>query len=187
MSKHIVYLDMDGVLADFVTAAMYRFIKNRAVIDRLLSAWPPESGLDGIYEILGVKENAFWHEVNQGGVLFWKGLPVYPWATELVDIAESIGETLILSSPSRGGSSAAGKLEWLYEKLNTHKRKFILTPKKYKHLLARPGDVLIDDDPATCFRWHQHGGKMVLFPRPWNAHPDWKDPMVAVRQVLAEI
>ena len=183
----IIYLDMDGPLADFVNTALFRFVNSEAVVAHMISTWPAGSGLDGLYAMLGITQDEFWNEINQGGIDLWRNLLKHLWADELISLAEHFGDVLILSSPARGGNSASGKLLWLADKLPSYSRRFILTPKKFKHLLARPNDILIDDDPKTCGKWHNKGGEAILFPRPWNDHPDWLDPMVAVRRVLQKL
>jgi len=182
--KRTIYLDMDGVLVNFTLSAMKLYVDNQAVIAHMMETWPNGKR---VHDIVGVHKDMFWRKVNEKGVMFWSSMIQYPWCSQLVTLAQRFARVVILSSPARGGESAMGKIQWIEKNLNELSREFILTPKKHKCRLAKPGDVLIDDTAETCSSWTNHGGDAILFPRPWNNHPDWCNPMQAVIRQLGAL
>lgn len=172
-TRRKIYLDMDGVLANFMYSAVKLFVDNDTIIFHLLRTWPLHMSL---HDLVGVAEGQFWNRINQGGTSFWAGLRIYPWTVRLLKLAEKHGDVFILSSPARGANSAGGKVVWIEKNITDYSRKFILTPKQHKRLLARPGDILVDDHVKTCAEWEESGGHAILFPQPWNGNFNVEDP-----------
>ncbi len=183
-----VFLDMDGVLVDFVGSALSAFKQQRAIdvnskqldIDKFMDAWPP--GEWNIPKLLHIDEDEFWdtiHKANDG--CWWEQLSSYPWAGELVDAARQIGKVRILSSPSNHPSCYSGKK--VHRDRDFGELPLILCREKF--LLAMPDRLLIDDNDRNVRRWREHGGLAILFPRIWNANHEWKDsPMEYVNREL---
>ena len=180
-SKRTIYLDMDGVIADFDTAALRLFISAPKVIEHLIDTWPADTS---VMKLLGISSTVFWKAINAEGIKFWEELPLYGWSIPLTNLVKSYGDVVLLSSPSRGGDSAAGKLRWIEQHLSLMDRDFILTPKHHKQRLARTGEILIDDYAKTCNEWQVAGGTPILFPRIYNGHPDFRDPLGFVKSQL---
>jgi hypothetical protein len=155
-----IYLDMDGVLCDFVGAAL-RIHKRLDALDH----WP--AGEWDIAKVLGISTDEFWAPIDHHAEHFWAGLEPYPWLNNLVNLLESTGAPItIASSPSYDPYSAAGKLMWLKKHLPQFKRRYLLGGEK--HLLARPNAVLIDDNDQGVYQFHTAGGWGITFPQPWN-------------------
>jgi len=96
--------------------------------------------------------------------IFWGNLPKLPWADQLVDFCFSnFDETYILSRPC-GAPSVIGKHSWMEKHYPILKKNVILT--RSKHLLAKAGRVLIDDDCDQCARFFEAGGHTVWIPNP---------------------
>jgi len=157
--KHI-FVDMDGVLTDFVGAAFRRI--GRSI--------PLEQVQWNFNEQLGLSADDFWelldgHDASQ----FWRGIDPYPWYRELL---AALGDTpwCVLSTPSQDPGCVKGKVEWLTKHIAPDFRDYILTPRK--HFAASPGAVLIDDNDENCAKFVEHGGRAILFPQPWNANRD---------------
>jgi len=162
-----IYLDMDGVLCDFVGAAL-RVHRQLDALDH----WP--AGEWDIAKVLRVKSEEFWWRIDHHGERFWASLQPYPWAADLVRLLESMSVPItIASSLSYDPYSAAGKLQWLSEHFPQFKRRYLLGSEK--HLLAKPGAVLIDDNDQGVEDFRQAGGQAVLFPQAWNRRFDVKD------------
>ena len=56
-----------------------------------------------------------------------------------------------------------------------------------KHLLARPGRILIDDFKSNTVAWEKEGGKAFVFPQPYNGYtckPTFKDAQGVVDLVM---
>ncbi len=155
-----ILLDLDGVLVDFFTPALELFGKAH-----LIDTWPP--GEYRLHPSLGITEAEFWRVVNARGVGWWEDLPPYPWCHELFDLCKSkANHVYIATSPSQSWYSAAGKVRWLQEHFGAGFRDYMIGPAK--HLMARPGTLLIDDSDANVTTFCDHGGNATLFPRPWN-------------------
>ena len=160
-----IYVDMDGVVADFVSAVIALLYGEHAVVP-ILRGW-----IKGTYDMavaLGQPEDKIWTAVRNEGMSFWSELERYSWATALVNQLQDKGTVIFLSSPSRDSMSAAGKLQWITEHFRELNRSYVLTPKNYKWRLADEKSILIDDSQDNIDAWMEHGGIGILFPRPWN-------------------
>jgi len=179
MKIHTIYLDMDGVLANFVGAAARAFGFTEA---ELLKRWVP--GEYSVHKPLGLEaEHLLWARLNLKGRSFWSEIELYPWAEELWALCSSFAPTFIATSPARDPDSSAGKVEWLQRWRGTEFRDYVITPKK--ELLATPGALLIDDLEANVDKWRERGGRAVLFPQIWNASHPWISERVdTVRMAL---
>jgi hypothetical protein len=134
-----IYLDCDGVLADF---------------DR------------GAEAILGMPPHAF--EKRRGAGEFWRqlakapdffgSLPLMPDAMELYEAVRH-KDPVILTGMPRGGWAEAQKRRWA-------ERHFpgvpvITTMAALKHEHRHPGDVLVDDRDKHRHLWENEGGIFI--------------------------
>ena len=152
-------VDMDGVLVDFVTAAL-------RLHDRLevLQDWP--AGEWDMSEVMGISGQEFWGPIAEAGADFWATLEPYPWCDDLFELVESTGPWCILTSPSGDPFCAAGKITWLQRRFGRGFRRFLIGPPKW--VCARPDQLLIDDNDTNVDRFRERGGRAILFPQPWN-------------------
>lgn len=166
-----IYLDMDGVLADFISSALSVHGRDP---EEVLRSWPP--GKYDVVQVLGMSEQKFWREIDaHGGPMsvstpgqpFWKDLKPYPWRDAIWDLCGRYAPTCILTSPSKNSGSVAGKVRWLQDWMGYDFRDYILAPRKWR--VSRPGAVLIDDQDRNCQKWEKAGGTAIVFPRPWNS------------------
>lgn len=156
-----ILLDLDGVLVDFFTPALELFGKGH-----LIDSWTP--GEYRLHPSLGITEAEFWRAIDAEGIGWWEDLPPYPWCHELYDFCKGKAKNVyIATSPSRYFASAAGKVRWLQEQFGAGFRDYMIGP--HKHLMAKPGVLLIDDSDANIDLFSEHGGPAILFPRPWNS------------------
>lgn len=158
----LILIDMDGVIADFVSPAleMHRH-------PELQEQWP--AGHWDICSLLEISEERFWRDI---GHLFWADIDSYPWADNLIHAVESTGcEWAICSTPARDHSSSSGKVEWMQKQFGKDFRNYHLTPRK--HHLAKPTTLLIDDNDGNVERFRAAGGEAILFPQPWNSEHDY--------------
>ena len=148
--QYKVYLDMDGVLADFDQ----RF--------RDLSGMEPKE-----YEAeYGTEE--FWNFIDEKNkIRFWVGIPVMPGAKQLVDAVKNY-DYEILTAPSAKKQSRLGKRLWI----RNHQDIFGGVPKinfkkaKEKHLVKpelSQYDILVDDRKDTINRWNEAGGTGIFY------------------------
>ena len=158
--RHI-FVDLDGVLADFVSAALTLHGRSD-----LLDSWP--AGERDMAKGLGISSSKFWAEIDRAGAEFWASLEPYPWTFDFLDQLQSIAPITIATSPSNDPGCLAGKLQWMQRHLGRSFRDFLIGPSK--HLLAKPDVALIDDRGGNVRDFREHGGRAVLFPQPWNAN-----------------
>ena len=175
----MIYLDMDGVIANFVGGAL---AVHQHAID--YDQWP--AGVWHLEEIIGCTTDQFWERIDQRFEHFWRLLAPYPWMEELIDAIAGTGHPwVVLTSPSNAPACSQGKVQWLQRHFGNQFREYMLVPANHKHLLARPGSILIDDSDLNCDQWRAAGGEAVLFPQPWNtSRSAMTDPMAVVCEAL---
>lgn len=168
-----LYLDMDGVQADFFTA---------------WAQWHNKKfGMSHVerYKDIGSKEQREQsiNELNAEGTEFIKNffatLPVLPNFERLLSFLKSNNiEFTVLSAPMRGNQEAsiAGKKIWLDKHNPGTSGSAIFTGTKEK-LATRGGQpaVLVDDYKTYIQRWTDKGGIGVLY--------RWNDPEAAISQL----
>jgi len=157
MSNHKVFLDMDGVIADFT----------RGALEYVGLSIPPFKTLrwDFINQ-LGLPVETFWRTLSHKD--FWANLPVLEDGRELYNIIADVvgpGNIVVLSSGIVEGS-CDGKRLWL-------RRHFPLLEKtavfgSVKDQLAAPCKILVDDHQANIDAFRAAGGRAIIVPRPWN-------------------
>lgn len=161
MSK-MIFLDMDGVLCDFVGAALR--VCGRE--DLVGTSFPTTFDL---FSELGISEDDGWSKIDAAGRKFWSELDELPWTDELLALVTGSGLPWYLcTSPSLSPESFAGKLDWIRRKFGPKFSNYIFTSKK--HLLADTGRLLIDDSEANVTKFREMGGTTLLFPQPWNSN-----------------
>tara|TARA_B100001287_G_scaffold42930_1_gene32022 strand:- start:9990 stop:10508 length:519 start_codon:yes stop_codon:yes gene_type:complete len=150
-----VYLDMDGVIADFFGA-----VEKLYGVDH----WKSIKHRDGIF--VELRNTDFFNTLP-----CFKGHDVPNDSQRIVAGVKSIsgGDWGICSSPLRDDeyNSAYWKRKWL-EKWNflPDLEKLIFTSNKHKYAYSkinRRPNILIDDKPENIKRWEEAGGEGILF------------------------
>ena len=158
MSPKIVFVDLDGVLCDFVGGVL----KLHGL------EMPNFNGAYDISDVLGMSVNKFWGAINEKDD-FWATLEKTADSDEILQILEkSFGTSNIffLSSPQNNSACYKGKIEWVIKNYSAYKKRLILTG--HKHLLASKGRYLVDDSEVNCAKFSSRGGKSFLYGRAWN-------------------
>lgn len=145
-----IFIDLDGVLANWT----YHY--NDYACNHTATTYPSYDATTSLD-----KENYSYSKyLKRFGKDFWKTIPLMPWGLNLYNFCKSYCDNVfILTSPSDDGSSAHGKMDWIYKYLKTNR--FIITPHKY--LLADSDSLLIDDSPKKINKFIEHGGHGFLF------------------------
>ena len=150
-SEYKVYLDMDGVLADFDQ----RF--------RDLSGMEPRD-FENKYG-----KKAFWNLIDEENkIKFWVGIPIMDGAAALVDAVKDYNYEL-LTSPSAKKQSYLGKILWVRNNTGNvfpSKPRINFKKAKEKHLVKpqlSQTDILIDDREDTIERWNAAGGTGIVY------------------------
>lgn len=172
--KPIVFLDMDGVLADYFTAVFDAFDLR---LDDYKAQKPWKYAIhEWIAEMDGkpmIHETLYPYLYNRDA-FFWEHIPLYPWTTALLETVKSmVGEenVFIVTHPQPDGLCYAGKLAWIQRHLNIRQDHIIFCT--HKHLLSKRNTVLIDDCTDNCYYFSTLGlGNAILFPQPWNVNQD---------------
>lgn len=135
-----IYLDLDGVFADFYGTA-------QRVLGRPFESLPPEQA---------------WGQLDQVPQLF-RDLPVLPGSLELLSALQHHSARLeVLSGLPRPtkelASAAQDKREWVARHLSAELKVNLIEGGVNKWTFARPGDVLIDDLLRNLGPWELAGG-----------------------------
>lgn len=156
----MIYLDMDGVIADFVNG----FCRWRNLSDlppHHQTTWP------GVGDHAGLVPDQLDLVLRQASAAFWATLPVLPWAQELVAECLGYGQVRILTAAVASEEAVTGKMRWLDKHFPHLTSRAIFCREKY--LLARPSSVLIDDHDEQLDKFQEYGGEAIVFPQPWNS------------------
>jgi len=159
-----ILLDMDGVLSDFFSAALFRLNEytGRQLSHRNYVKYYGEFAMEVPFEM---SPNAFWTVIDNEN--FWRDMHVTPWAHMLMDCLKDLRVPIyIATSPSAKAHCIVEKKAWLqtHFKIRTSQCMF----GSAKHLMAKPGALLIDDYPKNVEAFRTAGGDAVCVPSNWN-------------------
>jgi hypothetical protein len=138
-----IFLDMDGVLADFDLSFFQKFgITTTSYEEKYGSV-------------------AFWEAIYESPNFFLE-LPPFVHTQQLFNLCNSIAKTVILSSPSKVNTPLCvlQKRQWV-DKWLGHKVSAIFEVNKEKY--ASPTRLLIDDTQKKMDKWLKAGGIGHLF------------------------
>ena len=151
--KPIVYLDMDGVLADFFGGVEFLY------------------GVDHWKELTNDKTKDLKKQVIDRitGTDFFAVLPKFPTADTLIDMVKKFtgGKFSINTSPLRGDheNSAKYKRVWISNNIE-QPDEIIVTGRKESYAKDKgtgTPNILIDDRPVNIERWQAAGGYGILY------------------------
>jgi hypothetical protein len=134
-----LYLDCDGVLADFDKGAT-------AVLGLPPRAYEQRHGI-----------GRFWQELASAPD-FYFGLPLMPDAMALFDAVRHL-DPVILTGLPRGNWAADQKLRWAARHFPG--TRIITTFARDKRNHAKEGDVLVDDQKKHAYLWEEVGGIFI--------------------------
>ena len=151
--KPIVYLDMDGVLADF-----FGGVENLYGV----SHWK---------ELTSDKTKDLKKEVIDRitGTDFFATLPKFPTADSLIDMVKTFtgGKFSINTSPLRGDHENSGKYKRVWISNNIEQPdEIIVTGRKESYAKDKASgtpNILIDDRPINIQKWQAAGGYGILY------------------------
>ena len=166
-NKPIVYVDMDGVLADFFGG-----------VEKLY-------GVQHWKQLTSDKTKDLKAEVISRitGTDFFATLPEFPNADQLIDMVKKFtgGPFSILTSPLRGDHQNSGKYKklWLDQHIENPEQTIITGRKETyaKDKASGTPNILIDDRPINIERWQGAGGYGILY----QAN---RDPLTKVQTAL---
>ena len=144
-----VYVDMDGVVADF--DSHYEALTGVRC--------PPIEA-----PISPEEKKAKWAAINGSGT-FFLDLPLMPGAMFLWKALEPLNPIILTATSQRAKGCAEQKREWCRRRLNLQDdaRVIIVEHRSHKKRFCQPGDILIDDRPELIDQWNKAGGIGILF------------------------
>jgi len=147
-SKPIVYVDMDGVLAD-----LYNHAAELHDVEHYNQMTPKQ-----------------WEEFfkDSDAYQLFRGIQPFSTANQLLDLVKKYaGGYTILSSPlsfDRAGS-IKGKSEWLKKHITVAPDRVVFEHDKYKYAVQPDGtpNILIDDYGINTRAWDEAGGTAIKY------------------------
>lgn len=163
--KPTVYLDMDGVIADFFGGVEKLYGVSHW--KQLTSDKTKDLRQDVIDRITGTN--------------FFETLPKFPSADTLINMIKKYtgGRFTILTSPLRGDhdNSARWKKSWINQNIEKP-NETIISGRKEKYAVTNGrANILVDDRPVNIKNWQDNGGHGILY----QAN---KDPLSKIEQGL---
>ena len=154
-----VFLDLDGVLVDFLKGAceihnikydynQYSFKVNDFFINRQVD----------------ISDEDFFKPLDEN---FWMNLEWIDDGKEILSIVESFSDNLfLLTSPAETPGCLEGKRKWIKQNIPHYEKRVLYgTP---KHACAHASALLIDDSNHNHDSFIENGGNCILVPRKWN-------------------
>lgn len=158
-----VFLDMDGVLADFVTHTNNLGIPNNFQWFEPKDKWTEETWAGEKAKTIAMHSHGF-----------WLTMPVTPDAHKLWDFVPEHQRAVLTAKPQTDSPALVAweKYAWINKNLGfLPLDRFICCTRVEKALYA-DGNILVDDDHRTCTMWREHGGKAVHYA--WKGDEDSK-------------
>jgi len=162
--KLVALLDVDGVLADFLSPVMTKMneITGADVKYDDVTTWKVED----VYSFYDDKAgDLIWEIIKQPG--FCESLKMYPGADDFVYHLSKMFDVYFVTAPCDSPTWVAERNIWLCSHLGEeYVKKTVYT--KNKHLVK--GDLFIDDSFNNCTEWQESFPTMtsVLWTQPYN-------------------
>ena len=157
----IVFLDMDGVLVDFVEGTYRAFGKKYYYGDL------PRPMAWNYFKYWGL----YFQEFDAACTAdFWAGLRWMHDGKEILSmLEEEFGKEniFLLTTPMPNPGSGTGKMQWVQRHLPEYSKQLIISSAP-KHLFAGPDTLLVDDKDGNTGDFYANNGKAILINRPWN-------------------
>ncbi len=150
-AKPIVYLDMDGVIADFFGG-----------VERLY-------GVEHWKQLTSDKTKDLRQDVIDriAGTDFFAHLPKFNTADSLIEMIKKFtgGQYSILTSPLRGDNENSGYYKKVWIGKNIEKPDDIIVTGRKESYATKNGiaNILIDDRPINIDKWQAKGGYGILY------------------------
>jgi len=147
LSRHIIFCDLDGVLADFEQGVKNRFKKS------------PEE----------LNSKMMWSIINKS-TTFFETLPWMPKGRELWSKIQKYHPVILTGVPNGSNNAIQQKINWCKRELGEDIQVITcLTKEKPNYCL--PASILIDDRTDNLKAWNDKGGKFILYDE------DYLDPI----------
>ncbi len=164
----MIFIDVDGVLADFVGAALQRINSARG------TDWKTTDVTSWSFKGILNSEGEIWKFTRDDGIFyrFWRDLRPYPWAKGLVGATRYTGREVafLTTLPYFQPESFKSRYFWLEEQfgnlIKSPGERMIVTSRK--DLVFHEKDIAIDDNPTNIKLARQIGAIGLALAQPWN-------------------
>ncbi len=172
-----IWIDLDGVLVDWVNGVKKRFGKKDLELPK------------GVWDIVPyfsdkVDYHGFWTALDES---FYENLEFTTDAMEILGMVEKafmVENISLLTAPTNHRvDSATGKLRWIRDNLPSYWNRDAYCVCKQKELLAHSNAILIDDHSENVRKFCLAGGNAILLPRDWNEFHG-RDPIEHLKKQL---
>lgn len=172
-----VYVDLDGVLANFNKAACQTFGLTYPTRSRMWHTWLQDQS--------GVNLEQ-WYATMAADPQVWDRIEAFPWTPKLVQCLDvHAPEWKILSATTHDPICWSSKVKWVLERLfpvTSIHRLILVGGRKYE--LARPGDLLIDDWTENIEQWRARGGSAFKWTEWTDDSPEPVEQLEELREFL---
>lgn len=156
MTERILFLDCDGVLADFDKDAEQVFgVSAREWEDNQANLYEGEFGKEGARD---KANDEFWARLVQTPDFFFNLDPM-PDAELLWNTVQHLNPIIITGCPE-GGWAEVQKHRWIRKHFG-RRVSMITCASREKSLFCEPGDIIVDDWARHRPKWEQRGGIWV--------------------------
>lgn len=160
----VLYLDMDGVLADFDTAATARGVINvESYIHLEKEHWSDDQIEHDKQLRVCMNDDDFWASIPpfKNVVQFYDAiLRLSPYKVKIL--------TALPKNHARAQPVAVIKKVWLWKNLHVHPHDVITCLRSEKKKYADATSLLIDDNSGNCAEFIAAGGKAILHTKMFN-------------------
>lgn len=156
--KTQIFLDLDGIIRDFIAGCIDLFELDITHND--VKGWGAIG--DIVCHERGLSVEDFWESMKPD---FFEFLPRTEYAETVLNITRQLNPT-ILTAPTL--NSAGPTQRWIRRELPNFfdKKKYLIGPDKSS--CAHRESLLIDDSDKNCTDFVKNGGDAIVFPCPWN-------------------
>jgi len=173
-----IFLDLDGVLVDFIGGMLEWFNINP---DVYYKNTPP-----GHWKItprkhlkLNMSKEVFWANLTYE---FWSNLKPTSYMTAILNELDQLEMAILTASNI---NAASGKLFWVKKHLPSIWKDGKILICRNKSVCANRNAILIDDCDKNIDNFIKAGGQAILFPQRWNRlHRYRHDPICYLREQL---
>lgn len=181
-----VFLDLDGVIVNCNKSAARAYgvgypateVLGYDWVTRTYNEQHPEAPITGEdFGRIVAKDPTFWFTTE------W-----FPWADDLVAFLEQRfpGQWNFLTKCTSYPECAAGKYTVVSKRYGREIAKKLVLTFAPKHVLCRPGNILIDDWEQNCAEWEAAGGIAYRWRELGDQHPDGRLQLQQCLQFLQD-
>ena len=170
------FIDMDGVLVNFIDAANETHGDNTK-----LPAWNGPYGPDGwdVEDRLGMSVAKWMAPFDKD---FWANLEWVQYGKDwhydgklllrMCEFTYGKENICLLTAPCMTQGCIEGKRAWIQKHMPAYQKQVLFG--SCKEFCAGKGNVLYDDRDSNIVKFAARGGAAMLLPRPWNSrYKDW--------------